>query len=191
MMRRIPTVFVALLLAAAASVVPSAASAEPGVATLQVSGPVGATIGDTVELTATLIDSEGTPVADVQLLVEERLGFFDTKVGDVVVASAATNDDGVAVIRYVARRDGDRSLLIRFPGNKDFAEATADFSFGVEPGSATYTVEAPPGIPGVNRLVLIVLLVGIWGTMLVVAGHVAAIVRRGATAERREGEVAS
>ncbi len=188
-MRRFQSAIALLTVAALISVVPSTAHAEPGGTTLQVSGPVAATVGDTVELVATLTDAAGEPVADVQLLVEERVGFLDTKVSDVTVASAATNDDGVAVIRYAARRDGDRSLLVWFPGTSEFAEASAGFEFTVASGPATYTVEAPPGIPGVNRFAVIAVLVVVWGTMLIVAGHVTAIAREGRAAELLEEEV--
>jgi hypothetical protein len=188
MARRLDLAVAALVLAVLTTVTPSIVHAEPGGTTLQVSGPVGATVGDTVELVATLTDDAGAPVADVQLLVDERLGFFDTKASDVTVASAATNDDGVAVIRYVARREAARSLVIRFPGNNDFAEASAGLQFTVVPGQATYAVEAPPGIPGVNELVLMVVLVAVWGTMLVVAAHVVAIARAGDSADLEDGE---
>jgi hypothetical protein len=189
-MRPFHLTIVTLTVAALVSVAPSAVQAEPDGTVLQVSGPVAATIGDTVELTATLTDAAGEPVADVQLLVVERVGFLDTKVSDVTVASAATNDEGVAVIRYLARRDGARSLLVRFPGNSEFTEAVAGFEFTVAPGPATYTVEAPPGIPGVNRFVVMAVVVAVWGTMLIVAWHVAAIAREGGAAELDEREVA-
>lgn len=187
-MRRFQMVLATLAAVALIAVVPSAVSAEPDGTTLQVSGPIAATVGDTVELTATLTDAAGEPIGNVQLLVVERVGFLDTKVNDVTVASAATNDDGVAVIRYAARRDGDRSLVVWFPGSADFEEASAGFDFAVADGPATYTVEAPPGIPGVNRFVVMAVLVLVWGTMLVIAGHVVAIAREGGPSEPDEGE---
>ena len=188
-MRRFQFVMVILIAVALLSVAPSTVRAEPRGTTLQISGPVAAIVGDTVELVATLTDAAGEPVADVQLLVEERVGFLDTKLSDVTVASAATNDDGVAVIRYVARRDGDRSLLVWFPGTSEFAEASTGFGFTVASGPATYTVEAPPGIPGVNRFAVIAVLVVVWGTMLIIAGHVTAIAREGRAVELLEEEV--
>jgi len=189
-MRRFQVSMLALAMVALVSVVPSAVQAEPGGTTLQVSGPIGATVGDTVELVATLTDAAGEPVPDVRLLVDERVGFLDTKVSDVTVASAATNDAGVAVIRYAARREGGRSLLVRFPGTSDFAEASAGFEFSVAAGPATYTVEAPPGIPGVNRFAVMAVVIVVWGTMLIVAWHVAAIAREGRAAELVEEEAA-
>ena len=189
-MRRFQFAIATLAVAALILVAPSTVHAEPDGTTLQVSGPVGSTVGDTVELVATLTDAAGEPVANVQLLVEERIGFLDTKVSDVIVASAATNDAGVAVIRYAARREGDRSLLIRFPGTDDFAQTSAGLGFTVAAGPATYTVEAPPGIPGVNRFVVMAVVVLVWGTMLIVAWHVAAIAREGGTVAPDEGEAA-
>ena len=185
-MRRFQISMLALAVVALISVAPSAVHAEPGGTTLQVSGPVGAAVGDTVELVVTLTDAAGEPVANMQLLVDERVGFLDTKVSDVTVASAATNDDGVAMIRYAARREGARSLLVRFPGTSDFAETSAGFEFTVAAGLATYTVEAPPGIPGVNRFVVMAVVIAVWGTMLIVAWHVAAIAREGRATELEE-----
>lgn len=175
----------ALLVAAA----PAVTFAQAAGTTLQVSGPVEARIGDAVELSALLLDAGGQPVPGVQLLAEERLGFFDTKATDVTVASAATGADGVAVIRYVARREGARTLTVRFPGNASFGAASAGLDFVVSGGPATYTVEAPPGIPGVNRFVVITVLLAVWGTMFVVASHVAAITRVGAVADESEASV--
>jgi hypothetical protein len=189
MTRRLRLV-IAALAALSAVWAPGTARAQATGTTLQVSGPIEASVGDTVELMATLKDAAGAPVAGVQLLVEERLGFFDTKAGDVTVASAATAGDGVAAIRYVARREGARSLIVRFPGNSEFAATSAGLEFAVASGPATYTVEAPPGIPGVNRFVLILVLAGVWGTMLVVAGHVAAIARSGGQASLEDREAA-
>jgi len=164
---------------------PAVARAEEEATELRVSAPIEAAVGETAQVVATLSSGAGEPVSGAQIVVVERVGFLDTSAEDVTVASAATNADGVAAIHSVARREGARSLLVRFPGSAELAEASIAIELIVAGGDATYTVEAPPGIPGVSRFMVMAVLVAVWGTMFVVAFHVVAIAREGS---RSEGE---
>ncbi len=180
-----------LLLPAAAALAgafaPGVVRAEPGATELQVSAPVEAAIGDALELRAVLIASDQASVPGAAVTLYERTGFMDVSEREVAIASAVTDDDGVAVIRFIARREGVRDLIVRFDGDSDHGASFATFELPVAPGPAIYTVEPPPGIPGVNRFFVVGILVVVWGTMFIVAAHVVAIAREGHSEATRGG----
>jgi len=182
-MSRLLSVGTCLLAVVATVAGSSVARAQQDAPTLQIGAPVSASIGETVEIVATLTAPDGSPLAGQLLELVEMLGLFDVAARDVVVASAATDQTGTAHIRYVARRDGARALTVSFRGNGQLAAVSAGFELPVASAGATYTVEAPPGIPGVNRFVLVALLAAVWGTMFIVAIHVAGIALAGRSAD--------
>lgn len=189
-MRRL---ILSLLLPAAAALsgafAPGVARAEPGVTELQVSAPVEAAIGDALELRIVLIDSDdAASIPGATVTLYERTGFMDVSAREVAVASAVTADDGAAVIRFRARREGVRNLIVRFDGDPDHGASFAEFELPVAPGPAIYTVEPPPGIPGVNRFLVVGILVVVWGTMFIIAAHVVAIAREGHSEATQGGE---
>lgn len=167
---------------------PGVVRAEPGATELQVSAPVEGAIGDALELRVVLIASDGAAVPDAAVILYERTGFLGVSAREVAIASAVTADDGVAVIRFMARREGVRDLIVRFDGDPDYGASFATFELPVAPGPAIYSVEPPPGIPGVNRFFVVGILVVVWGTMFVIAAHVVAIAREGHSDAAQGGE---
>lgn len=179
---------IALLVVALTLTTPAYVAAEPGAAEIRVSAPVDARIGDAVEVTATLVDPALGPVAGATITMTESVEFMDSGAAEVLVSSARTDEDGRAVLRYIARRAGAREFVVRFDGNDDYEPVRGAFTLPVADGGSSYHVEAPPGVPGVNRFLLVALMTGVWGTMLVVAVHVVAIARQGHSASSEGGE---
>ncbi len=169
----------AALLALAALYAPSVLHAAPAPVVLQLSAPVAVTVGDSTLLQATLTNEAGEPVASVLVTLYERAAFLDLSAREIVVASAITNGEGRADLRFEARRTGPRSLVARFAGDQEHAAAEARIELAVREGAQVYEVEAQRGVPGVNRFLLIAILTLVWGTMLIVALHVVAIAREG------------
>lgn len=177
MRRRLLATVIAL---AALMVTAGTAYGEPGPVELRLAAPATAAIGDVVRLQVTIVDANGEPVAGARLLLSERVSFLDARPENAVVAGATSDAMGVAVITYVARREGTRSLTVNYAGDAVHAPASVAIELPVAPGSAVYHVDPPSSIPGVNRFLVIAVLVAVWGTMLVVALHVVGIAREGA-----------
>ncbi len=177
---------VAAVLIIAGGLLPAVAHAEPGPTELRLSAPITVAVGDAVELRATLLTAAGEPIDGAVVVLYERAGFMNVNAREVAVASVSTDAGGVAVIRYVARREGARQLTVRYEGSEEHAAADVAIELSVAAGAQIYVVEAPPGIPGVNRFLVMTILAGVWGTMLVVALHVVAIAREGAAEAERE-----
>jgi hypothetical protein len=173
------------LLTIAGGLLPAAAHAEPGPTELRLSAPITVDVGDAVELHATLT-AGGEPVDGAVVVLYERAGFMNVGAREVAVASVSTDEGGVAVIKFVARREGARQLTVRYEGSEEHAPADVAIELTVAAGAQTYIVDAQPGIPGVNRFLVMTVLAGVWGTMLVVALHVVAIAREGAAEAERE-----
>lgn len=174
-----PAALVALLLWA----VPAAMQAEPGPTTLRVAAPTISSVGEDIHFTVTLLDGEGQPIVGAMVQVYERVAFMDTAPADVLVAAGSTAEDGTARIHYVARRAGARAFTVSYAGDEDHAAQAASFEMPVAAGGQIYQVEPPAGIPGVSRFLVSGILIIVWGTMLIIALHVVAIVRAGGPPE--------
>ncbi len=170
---------VALVASLAAALATGSAAAQTASTVLQVSAPAAASVGDRLELRVSLRTALGEPVEGARVTLTERAGFMDTSTQEVAVASATTDADGEAVLRFMARREGTRSLTARYDGDDDLAAASVTLDLPVAAGVQTYIVESQPGIPGVNRFLLMSVLVIVWGTMFIVAAHVLLIAREG------------
>lgn len=172
--------FATAIALAALALTAGTAYGEPGPVELRLAAPARAAIGDIVRMQVTIVDADGEPVAGARLLLSERVSFLDASPEAAVVAGATSNAAGVAVITYVARREGTRRLTVSYAGDATHAPASVAIELPVAPGSAVYHVDLPSSIPGVNRFLVIGVLVAVWGTMLVVALHVVGIAREGA-----------
>lgn len=174
-----PAALVALLLWAA----PAVMQAEPEATTLQVTAPTVASIGQDMHFAVTLLDAAGQPIARGRVQVYERVQFMDAAAEDVLVAAGTTAEDGTALIHYVVRRSGARAFTVSYAGNDNHAPQSASFEMPVAGGGQIYEVERPAGIPGVSRFLVSGILMIVWGTMLIIALHVVAIVRAGGPPE--------
>ena len=174
-------VILSTLTAIVAWLTPASIHAQPAPAELRLSAPVSTAIGETITLQATLLTASGEPIERASIVLFEQTGFLDVSAREIEITSGVTTDTGVAILRYIARREGVRNLIARYEGSDDAGATSIAIELPVATGGATYSVEPPPGIPGVNRFLIVALMAVVWGTMLVVAAHVVAIAREGAT----------
>lgn len=141
--------------------------------------PVESVRGRHVDISVTASDASGVPIPAARILLVETVEFYGMEPRAVEVASATTGKDGVARLEYLPRRTGERALKVMLDGNAARAPSSVELKLAVGDGPATYRVEPPAGIPGVNRFLVSTIIVIVWGTMFIVTMHVVAIVRAG------------
>jgi hypothetical protein len=145
----------ALLTIAVAAVallaLPGAARAQsPGLPTaIAVAAPSSAQLGQAVTVKAKLVDGAGNvfPNARVDFTSPET---FLNNTGDMVVASALTDDQGVATAQFQARRSGPLTVKAVFRGDGGYAPSEASAELTVSGSSQLYTQEVIPSVPGIN-----------------------------------------
>ncbi|TAK76617.1 MAG: hypothetical protein EPO16_06925 [Dehalococcoidia bacterium] len=146
---------------------------------LAIVAPVGSARGSQVDISVTASDAKGAPIPAARIVLAETVQFYGLDPQTVEVASATTGKDGVAVLQYLPRRTGERALKVMLDGNAARAPSSLDLKLTIGDGPATYLVEPPAGIPGVNRFLVSAIIVTVWGTMFIVTMHVVAIARAG------------
>lgn len=116
--------FATAIALAALALTAGTAYGQPGPVELRLAAPARAAIGDIVRVQITIVDAGGEPVARARLLLSERVSFLDASPEAAVVAGATSNAAGVAVITYVARREGTRRLTVSYAGDATHAPAS-------------------------------------------------------------------
>ncbi len=137
-----------LILVAAPTAALGQSALEP--TAISVGAPSQASLGDVVTLQARLVDSSGAPVrkANVEFVVPRS--FLDAQ-DDVVVASALTNQEGVALATWQVRSTGDLTMMARFGGSQSYAGSTASTQLSSTGDRQLYTPAAGVLIPGLNQ----------------------------------------
>lgn len=182
-----------VLLASLALLPLGTAHAEPVPAFIQVSAPFESEVGDIVEVQVLLFATSG-PVTGAQVVLYERVQFLDADPRDIPVASSTTSENGVAIIRYAAKRDGLRLMFVEFEGSREYAAVTLPLEMTISGHAQTYVEEPLSLVPGLNRFFVMTILGAVWATMLFVVAHLGAIAYAGARnqpEDESEGQVAS
>lgn len=168
----------ALLLASLLWIAPGTAAAEPEPAFIQVSAPFESEVGEIVEVQVLLFSTSG-PVSGAMVVLYERVQFLDADARDIPVASSTTGENGVAVIRYAAKRDGLRVMSVEFEGTREYTGAALPLEMTVSGHTQTYAEEPLALVPGLNRFFVMIILGSVWATLLFIVGHLAAIAYAG------------
>ncbi|MBI2322876.1 MAG: Ig-like domain-containing protein [Chloroflexi bacterium] len=87
------------------------AEAEP--TAMSISVPATAELGERVVLQARLIDSSGAPIANAPVFFSSPMSFLNAS-GEVVLAHATTNKEGLAVAEYEVRSAGQLTIQAAF-----------------------------------------------------------------------------
>lgn len=122
-----------------------------GMATaMSVSVPETANVGQRVLLQARLVDSSGAPMAKAKVFFTSPTSFLNAS-GDVVVAAATTNAEGLAVAEYEVRSAGPLTFQAEFRGKPGYppSKASAQMAAPDAPG-ALYVQRAGVRIPVLN-----------------------------------------
>ncbi|MDO8612350.1 MAG: Ig-like domain repeat protein [Dehalococcoidia bacterium] len=143
---------------------PGSAAAPPALVTALTIGSVSRVAGgDDVQLTATLVDPSGQPVAGapvVFLLKDDFLGIA----GEREIGSAQTDAAGAATLIYQPYVDGDLTVLARFDGVGNYAPSEGAATLHVEDSPPAYVPEGHSGldIPGWGPWWIFMLVGAVW-----------------------------
>jgi hypothetical protein len=136
-----------------------------------------------VLLTATLTDAEGQPIADAPVHFALRTTLLEVS-GEVTLAEAATDADGVATAEYEPTFAGDMEAVARFEGVGFYEVSEAAAAFEVTQFEPAYVSRASP--LGVLRdwapLLLAAVVLGVWSTFGFVIYQVFRVARAGGEA---------
>jgi len=146
-------------------------------ATIEVDAPALAELGTRITVSATLTDAAGRPVAGapIEFLIPTSWG--EEIEGDVLVGTALTGTDGVAVVELDMRRSGEVEVIARFDGDERFKWAENEAAVEIEGESQLYTPKVGIEIPGLGIWVLAATVGTVWSLYFVVALFVLAIAR--------------
>lgn len=189
-MRRLRFVGITLVLVVLA-LAPARALANPGddeeggkfrdetgeTATIVVEAPAQAELGAKITVRATLTDGAGHPVAGapVEFLMPATWG--DEIQDEMLVGTAQTGADGVAVVQLEVRRSGEVEVIARFDGDERFKWAESAAGVEVQGEYQLYTPKVGIEVRGLGSWVLAAAMGTVWSLYFVVALFVLAIAR--------------
>lgn len=167
-----------VLVAVGSAIFTLAGGAAAADVTVEVSAPAQADVGAQVEIQGTVHSTaDGSPVADAPVTFYTKESFGDVT-GDVVLGTAVTDENGVALLSYEPRVAGDQEIRAAYVAEEGAqpVEATAVMTVA---GSASQLSHSTAGvrIPGLNVWLLMAVVSAVWMVLLSVAARVVAIAR--------------
>lgn len=117
--------------------------------TLGLAVPPRAALGQVAEVRARLTDASGAPIPKVTILFAAPLAFLQAQ-GDVALADAQTDADGVATAEFEVRTEGRMTIRAVFRGDERYAGSTATAELAVEGSAQLYVQHAGVHFPGLN-----------------------------------------
>lgn len=144
----------ALMVAWAALCAPGVALADPPQGTqptaIGLAGPSNAELGQTITLKARLVDPSGAPFPKATVYFTSPDSFLHTD-GDIVLAEATTDAQGVAVADIPMRRSGALTINAEFRGDATYAASKASLALAVGGAQQLYQPDIGVVVPGVNE----------------------------------------
>lgn len=160
-------VIAALLIAAGAVLAGSAsdARAELPVPELEVGFEDEVTAGNMMALAAYLTDPAGNPIAGAEIVFYAETTFMNNT-GNAELGRAITNSDGLALLRFEPRIEGERLIIARFAGNEVFAPLQMSETLTVLAGSRLHYEPSPVRVPGANVGMAASVLAAVWAVFV-------------------------
>ncbi len=186
--RSLSYVLIALLVVLVSTAITSeTASAQSNERTsVELAMPAAVTVGDEIELRATVsVGGAGATGVTVKFL---RFAKFMNAGNDVLIGTATTDSNGVAVVDFLPRSEGEILITAEVEATDDVRSAITDGVVEVGAGPALFTQEAGISVPGITVAWLAVILGAIWMTFMYVLVLVWRIAKQGALLEVAEGE---
>lgn len=130
-------------------------------------------LGDELQVTVRVSD-DGAPVAGTVVMLTREADFIGVE-AFVEMARAVTGPDGVAVLTYRQRFEPSGDLRLTL---ENYPEAETTFHVSVsDRGRQLYRSRSGVEVPGLNVLLLVAIVVGVWISMLVAVGLVSRLSR--------------
>lgn len=123
--------------------------AAPEPTAISIGAPATVELGEVITLQARLVDSSGGPVAKATVLFTTHTSFLNVE-GDVVVAQATTDKQGLASAHWQVRRSGTVPTRAQFPGNESYAASEAVAQIRVTGDKQLYVQDPGVQIPGLT-----------------------------------------
>ncbi|MBI4339376.1 MAG: Ig-like domain-containing protein [Chloroflexi bacterium] len=143
-------------------------------------------VGQKLTLRARLTDGAGVPVPGAEVVFQRDASFMNYE-SELVLGRAVTDAQGIAVLLYSPRTEGETPVAALFRGNAQYAPASASGVLPVRGGPALYREEAGVRIPGVNVSLLVGVLGTVWSIYFIVVTLITLITREGAKELARIG----
>ena len=149
---------------------------------VEISAPKEAQVGHEVQIRVTLRSSgDGVPVVDAEVTLLREASFARV-VGDVALARAATDQDGVAILLYEPTVAGEQNLKLEYTVPDGAEPQTAALTISVAEGPQIQRSTAGIRVPGLNVWALIAILSAVWAILFTAALSMVRIGRIGAEA---------
>ncbi|MEE8373318.1 MAG: hypothetical protein V3R87_06370 [Dehalococcoidia bacterium] len=155
---------VAFLLGVPGVLVATAQGSWPTRLTLE--APSEASVGDVIEITASIFDSEGVPITGAPTRFYSYAAFLSGSTGYIEIGEAITDDEGVAAIEYVPTRNGDIEVTAKYEGDDGYLASQGAATIAVDGNRQLYEAHAGLTVPFINVGLLIGILAFLWGTLL-------------------------
>ena len=140
---------------------------SPDATSITLNVPQAATIGTPIDIEAHLADANGIPVAKGLITFYIPAEFMSAD-GLMLIGDATTDNQGVAILPYLPRRNGPTNVIAEFKGDNLHAYSQATSAMNVSGDAQLYVSEAGLKVPFVGKWLLVVFLSAVWGTLLYV-----------------------
>jgi cytochrome c5 len=164
-----------VLLAAAVSGAMLGASSPASAADIEVDAPSESTVGDVVQVSATITDG-GQPVTDAVVKVTRQAGLGGVS-GFVMLDSGVTDDAGVVALEFVQYADSSETAAMRVEYQGPDGIEAAEFELVVLPGPQQFSSSSGADIGPINLGWLIFALAVVWIFVLAAAWQMLTISR--------------
>lgn len=140
---------------------PSTAAAQQPVPIVNLGFEPFAVAGDEIAVSAYLRDPVGNPVYGAEIRFTYEAKFMNVS-GSVEIGTAVTDENGLALVLFEPRTEGESSLRAAFAGNDVFAPGSATGTLSVLPGEQIYRELPPYRIPGADVWLTTGLISTVW-----------------------------
>ncbi|MDA1279059.1 MAG: hypothetical protein O3B95_03330 [Chloroflexi bacterium] len=152
-------------------------SAQDRSASLSLTATDSVVAGTAMEVTATLLDAGGVPIAGELIEFSMSVEFLSNS-DDISIGSASTDESGVARIEFTPKAEGDHFLTASTSSESDLDEF-AETEITVTPGPQLYSELSPIRVPGANVWMTTAVLLAVWSVFVLVALRIWQIARIG------------
>ena len=137
-------------------------------------------VGQELTVAAKLTSQTGAAVVGAEVIFFRDTQFLNAST-ELTLGRASTDAQGIAVLTFLPRSEGDLLIFSEFEGDDRHGSAFGEGTVFIQTGPALHEEEAGVKVPGINVSLLVAILGGVWGTYFVVMGLVWLIALEGAT----------